>query len=455
MNWKHQFLESINGIKGFEKTAFIDAHESTPPVSIRLNPYKPFEVDKVFANPGVLGPVPWCQNGYYLKSRPVFTLEPLLHAGAFYVQEASSMFIDHALRTVLSGRKGLTALDLCAAPGGKTTLLASLPYFDTLLANEIIQSRVSVLMENLAKWGSHHVLVSNNDPEVVGRLGAQFDLVLVDAPCSGSGLFRKDENAMDEWSPAAVEMCAARQKRILHHAMSLVKEGGYLLYSTCSYSIAENEANADYILDSGDFETVSVNPEKGWGIVETISPVHQARGYRFYPDKLSGEGFFCSMFRKTSGNIDLPKYTISKPIAESSIGKKWIEDDPDIDFLFRENTLYMLNKPSMSYLSDWSAKLKLRKTGLKMGTIIRGELIPDHELSMSSKINNDLPDFDVSKLDAIRYLRKDDIDARGMDNGWRLIKYLGHPLGWAKFVNGRLKNHYPLSWRILMDPHKF
>ena len=453
MNWKHQFLESINGIKGFEKTAFIDAHESTPPVSIRLNPYKPFEVDKVFANPGVLGPVPWCQNGYYLNSRPVFTLEPLLHAGAFYVQEASSMFIDHALRTVLSGMKGLTALDLCAAPGGKTTLLASLPYFDTLLANEIIQSRVSVLMENLAKWGSHHVLVSNNDPEAVRRLGAQFDLVLVDAPCSGSGLFRKDEDAMEEWSIAAVEMCAARQKRILNHAMSLVKDGGYLLYSTCSYSYEENELNTDYILDSGDFESVEVNIEEQWGIVETNSPKHQANGYRFYPDKLLGEGFFCAMFKKISGGIDQLQHKNAKPIAESSIGKKWIIENADIDFHVRDNTLFMINNSSMSYLSDWSAKLKMRKTGLKMGAIIRGELIPDHELSMSYQIKENIPVFDVDRDDAVRYLRRDDIDARGTENGWQLVKYLGHALGWAKFVNGRLKNHYPLSWRILMEPH--
>jgi 16S rRNA C967 or C1407 C5-methylase (RsmB/RsmF family)/NOL1/NOP2/fmu family ribosome biogenesis protein len=453
MNWKHQFLESLEGVWGFGKEAFIEAHESTPPVSIRLNPYKPLDVEKLFSNPGVLGVVPWCKNAYYLKSRPLFTLEPLLHAGTFYVQEASSMFIDHVLRTVLSGQKGLTALDLCAAPGGKTTLLASLPFFDTILANEIIQSRVSVLMENLAKWGSHHVLVSNNDPEVVSQLGAQFDLVLVDAPCSGSGLFRKDEEAMYEWSPGAVEMCAARQKRILHHAMSLVKEGGYLLYSTCSYSIEENELNADYIIGSDEFESVDINPAPGWGIVETASPQHHAKGYRFYPDKLLGEGFFCAMFRKVSGTVELISNKTPKPIAESSIGKKWVKEEDDIDFHFRENTLYMLNKPSMPYLNDWSAKLKIRKSGLKMGSIIRGELIPDHELSMSVILNRNLSALDLSRTDAIRYLRRDEVEANGSGNGWQLVRYLGHALGWAKIVNGRLKNHYPLSWRILMNPY--
>jgi NOL1/NOP2/fmu family ribosome biogenesis protein len=389
-----------------------------------------------------------------LKNRPVFTLEPLLHAGAFYVQEASSMFIDHVVKTIFSGQNGLKALDLCAAPGGKTTLLASSPFFDTILANEIIQSRVGILMENLAKWGANHVLVSNNDPEVVSRLGEQFDLVLVDAPCSGSGLFRKDEVAMQEWSINAVELCAARQKRILQHAMSLVKDDGYLLYSTCSYSLSENELNADFILSAGKFESVDVQLVKDWGIVQTSSPMHNASCYRFYPNRLSGEGFFCAIFRKISIGSHIEDSAIQRKIlGEAAIARKWLGTDcADQAFHLRGSSIYMLNQKTMECLENWAQILRIRKSGLKMGDIIRGELIPDHELSMSPLISENLPSIDVMKDDAIRYLRRDEITSTEAGSGWQIVRYKQKPLGWAKIVNGRVKNHYPISWRILMNP---
>lgn len=453
MNWKHDFLSSLDGVIGFEKEAFIEAHTSHPPVSLRINPEKTFDVDEVFANPGIIGKVPWCNDGVYLKSRPVFTLEPLLHAGSFYVQEASSMFIDYAIHAVFSSRKNLKALDLCAAPGGKTTLLASSPFFDTILANEIIQSRVGILMENLAKWGSNHVLVSNNDPEVVSQLGEQFDLVLVDAPCSGSGLFRKDEAAMDEWSTGAVELCSARQKRILQHAMTLVKDDGFLLYSTCSYSPSENEENADFILSSGVFATVNLHPSEDWGIVETESPLHNALCYRFYPNRLSGEGFFCTMFKKISGSCFEPTKVQYKIPAEASIAQKWLKRDvAELGFHVKESTLYLLNQSSLESYLRWSSHLKIRKSGLKMGEIIRGELIPDHELSMSPMLSETLPEIELAKSDAIRFLRRDDVSISSSGSGWHIVRYLQHPLGWAKIVNERVKNHYPISWRILMNP---
>ena len=453
MNWKQEFLASLDGTIGFEKDAFIEAHQAPPPVSIRLNPSKAIDPTDVFAATGIQGKVPWCSEGYYLQCRPVFTLEPLLHAGAFYVQEASSMFLHHALETVLKGRNGLHAVDLCAAPGGKTTLLASLPYFDVILANEIIQSRVGVLSENLVKWGSNHVLVSNNDPEEVAQLGEQFDLVLVDAPCSGSGLFRKDEAAMNEWSTDAVALCAGRQKRILHHAMSLVKEGGFLLYSTCSFSTIENEANADVIIDSGLFQSsrLSVPPE--WGIVETLSEKHQAYGYRFYPHKVAGEGFFTALFQKTSGSVNEEKEFAAKLIPEAKIGLSWLSaEQQPISFHMKGNDLFFLQEKTLQCLREWASVLRIRKSGVKMGTVIRGELIPDHELALSPLLKKDISVIDLNKEEAIRYLRRDDVDGRDFKNGWYIVRTEGLPLGWAKMVNGRLKNHYPLSWRILMSP---
>lgn len=452
MEWKQQFLASLDGVMGFEKDAFIHAHQTAAPVSIRLNPSKAFDPKDVFAAAGIMGEVPWCPDGYYLHNRPVFTLEPLLHAGAFYVQEASSMFIRHVLDSVFQQDKNLKALDLCAAPGGKTTLIASLPYFGTVLANEIIQSRVGVLAENMVKWGSSHVLISNNDPEEVALLGEQFDLVLTDAPCSGSGLFRKDEAAMDEWSPAAVELCAARQKRILQHAMSLVKDGGYLLYSTCSYSLLENEVNADFIMASGLFESVAIEVKDEWGIVKTESAKHHASCFRFYPNRLSGEGFFCAMFRKTGGSSSAEDIQQSKPFPAARIVQQWLQHPiPDMAFHMKDNTVFMLEAASFSAYQEWSGFLKIRKSGLKMGDLIREELVPDHELAMSPYLSSETPVIELDKERAIRYLRKDDVTVDRAALGWHIVKYSNQAIGWAKMVNGRLKNHYPLNWRILMQ----
>jgi NOL1/NOP2/fmu family ribosome biogenesis protein len=277
--------------------------------------------------------------------------------------------------------------------------------------------------------------------------------VLADAPCSGSGLFRKDEAAMDEWSSAAVELCAGRQKRILQHAMSLVKEGGYLLYSTCSYSMLENEANADFILASGLFESVSVEVEAEWGIVVTESEKHHATCFRFYPHRLSGEGFFCTMFRKTEGSLFVENRQQIKPLPVARIAQKWLREDiPQMYFHMKENTVFMLEESAFSSYDDWSGFLKIRKSGLKMGALIRDELIPDHELAMSPYLNRELPNIVLNKEDAIRYLRKDDVLVDKTGLGWHLVKYNDQAIGWAKMVNGRLKNHYPLNWRILMQP---
>ena len=226
---------------GSDYEAFAAALATPPPVSIRLNPRKP-AVDIVG-----LTPVPWCAEGFYLPSRPVFTLDPLFQAGAYYVQEASSMLLAEAIRQTVGKRKPyagqapLKALDLCAAPGGKSTLLASaLPPHSVLVCNEVIRSRVPVLRENIDKWGYANVVVSHHDPDDFAPLAGFFDLVMIDAPCSGEGLFRKDPKAMNEWSPEHVMLCAARQGRILAASAPLVAEDGWLIYSTCTYNDAEN-----------------------------------------------------------------------------------------------------------------------------------------------------------------------------------------------------------------------
>jgi len=448
---KEDFIQSLEGCEGFLPDEMMAAHQEATPVSVRLNPQKAKGPEDVFPAENTGEMVPWCPNAFYLNSRPSFTMDPLFHAGAYYVQEASSMFIHHLVSTVLQDKTGLMALDLCAAPGGKTTLLSSLPHFRLVLANEIIQTRVPVLQENTIKWGAGHVFVSNNDPADFEKMGALFDLVLVDAPCSGSGLFRKDAAAMDEWNPGLVSFCSARQKRILASAMHSVLEGGYLLYSTCSYSKEENEENLDHIMDSGLFESIAVDAPVDWNLVESVSTLKKAKGYRFYPNKLRGEGFFCAIFQKTgtsyagyqhvSGKLDLVK--------PPSVLEDWIIPSLQMRFFKKENELFAVDEINLPALHQFKDSLRLRKSGLRLGSAIRAELIPDHELAMSSILSENVQVLDLSFEEAIAYLRKDTIDIEGSGKGWSLARFKDLGLGWVKLVQGRVKNHYPMSWRIL------
>ena len=288
------FIPSLNDAPGFDAGSFIDAHEHSPsPTTIRINPFK--------YQPLINTPqVPWCAEGFYLAERPSFTFDPLFHAGCYYVQEASSMFIAHILQHVRKELEDdIRVLDLCAAPGGKSTLLSSaLNPDDLLVANEIIKTRVPILTDNLTKWGPSNIIASNNDPKDFSRLKGFFDVILVDAPCSGSGMFRKDPDAMNEWSEGNVNMCHQRQERILADIYPALAADGYLIYSTCSYSVSENEAVLDWLCAEFSLESVRIPINDDWGIVESQSDQHKAYGYRFYPGKVQGEGLFAACLRK-------------------------------------------------------------------------------------------------------------------------------------------------------------
>ena len=279
---------------GLNEKNFLNAHQNEPsPVSIRLNPFKKSDL-----KPGER--VPWCDNGFYLDIRPSFTFDPLFHAGCYYVQEASSMFIDTILRHIRPDKtEPVKILDLCAAPGGKSTLIsAAIEKNDLLVSNEIIKTRVPVLCDNLNRWGMANNIVTNNDPRDFSRLKGFFDIILVDAPCSGSGMFRKDHAAMNEWSEAKVNLCHQRQERILADVYPALTEDGYLIYSTCSYSHQENEDILDWLCESFNMESVRIPIKEEWGIVETQSTQKKAWGYRFYPGQVKGEGLFAACLQK-------------------------------------------------------------------------------------------------------------------------------------------------------------
>jgi 16S rRNA C967 or C1407 C5-methylase (RsmB/RsmF family)/NOL1/NOP2/fmu family ribosome biogenesis protein len=445
------FLESISSCSGFDEPAFLEAHQQPAATSIRFNPLRSNLAGSSYEEIK-LSDVPWCGHGIYLKSRPKFTLDPFLHAGAYYVQEASSMFLFHVVESILPNASGLKLLDLCAAPGGKTSLLASMKQFDFVLANEIISSRVPVLYENLVKWGSSKTYISNNDPKDFNSLGELFDVVLVDAPCSGSGLFRKDPEALAEWNNELVHFCSLRQQRIVKDSLDVLKPGGFLIYSTCSYSVEENESILDYIMEHGGLDSVQLNVPENWNVILSMSDKFSANGYRFYPDKILGEGFFCGVFQKnnSSTNAYPNEHSEQTKLANKQINLDAWVDSSGLTYLDENGELLAVKNDHLSLRSHLKNHLRLRKSGIKLGTLMKKGFVPDHELAMSECVSKKVPQIVLSKADAIKYLRKDDIVVDNYVDGTYLITYQQSPLGWAKIINNRFKNNYPMNWRILM-----
>lgn len=266
-----------------------------PSVSIRINPSKiDLKEWEVVLSDGV---VPWCEYGFYLTHRPPFTFDPLLHAGAYYVQESSSMFLHQVLRQYVT--EPVVMLDLCAAPGGKSTLARSvLPEGSRLVSNEPIRGRAQVLEENVTKWGYPDHIVTNRYPKDFRKSKQQFDVILTDVPCSGEGMFRKDEGAIAEWSLQKVEQCQRLQREIVSDAWECLAPGGLLIYSTCTFNTLENEENIKWILENFDAEVLPVHTEVEWNIQGSILPDFIAPIYRFIPGLTRGEGLFMAVLRK-------------------------------------------------------------------------------------------------------------------------------------------------------------
>ena len=454
-------VQSLQSIKGFDPEAFVQVHATPSPItSIRFNPNK-VSVDKIESLSGgnLNTPVPWCRNGYYLNERPSFTLDPLFHAGAYYVQEASSMFLEEALKQVVDLDQPLRVLDLCAAPGGKSTLVQSLISKQSLLvSNEIIKMRVNILAENMIKWGAENVVVTNNDPRDFKRLPNYFDVIIVDAPCSGSGLFRKDPNAIKEWSEQNVQLCSQRQQRILADIIPSLKDNGILIYSTCSYSSEEDETIADWLLGQVNMSTISLQIPADWGIIETSSPRHNANGYRFYPDKVKGEGFYLAVFCKNAGNNISPatgkiaapkKRSILLSPAEMANLHDFVQNKADYFYIRQNEEVIAVPNHLERDLPVIQSALYIKKAGVKLGQLIRNELIPDHELALSTLLSGGMRVYDVDLQTALQYLRRQEITVEGLGKGWTLITYQHLALGWIKVLPNRVNNYYPKDWRIL------
>jgi 16S rRNA C967 or C1407 C5-methylase (RsmB/RsmF family)/NOL1/NOP2/fmu family ribosome biogenesis protein len=439
-------LASLQSVDGYNENLFLAAHQTPSITSIRLN------VKKNITAFDDAPKVPWATDAYYLTQRPFFAHDPLWHAGAYYVQEASSMFLQHALTQIIDTTATLKILDLCAAPGGKSTLVADVISNDSLLVcNEVIGTRVNILAENICKWGRANTWVSNSDAKQIGQCKNYFDVILVDAPCSGSGLFRKDENAINEWSEGNVQLCAERQERILHDILPALKPNGVLIYMTCSYSPAENEKVVDKLLQQTTLTSVQIPIQADWNIIETQSETMQGFGYRFYPHLLQGEGFFCACFINNAEEVLAKDLKYYKPSKTNFSAVETFIDTSNKTIITENDNVFAMPTNAMDDYLYLNKNIKLVRKGTLLGKIMQGQLIPEHDLALSvdchyaSKVEVDLQA-------AQHYLLKESFALPDCLKGWQLLTYQQIPIGWIKNLGNRFNNYYPTNWRIKTRP---
>ena len=455
MKLPEDFILSMRSLLGDESVQLFEALESEAPVTIRLNPQKLKRNPLGFNLP--LEPVPWSDWGYYLKERPPFTFDPLFHAGYYYVQEASSMFVEQVVRQVV--KEPAICLDLCGAPGGKSvSLLSALPEGSLLVSNELVRQRAQILTETLVKYGDPASVVTNNHPRDFNTIPELFDLILVDAPCSGEGMFRKDTVAIEEWSTQNVAMCATRQRDILADVWPALKPGGLLVYSTCTFNEAENEENVLWAVHSLGASFVEIEIEDTWGI--TPSLVQDAVCYRFLPHRVNGEGLFVTLLRKRDSDeqeIDQRAfYSLKKGRQKPSPFMKditdfapWVIKPERFRFIESDNRISALPVTHVETMLLLKERLKVLSMGISIGERKGKDLIPSHSLAMSSELNREaFICCELSYSQAVAFLRKEAITLSDATRGFVLLTYHNEPIGFVKNIGNRANNLYPNEWRI-------
>lgn len=427
------FLRHTEAIMGTERLArFLEAFCEEPPVSIRLNPQKGMREGLVTEI--IETRVPWCADGYYLSRRPNFTFDPLLHAGCYYVQEAASQFVAHCADFIvgnLTSRPSLTALDLCAAPGGKSTALrATLPEDALLVSNEPIRKRAQILSENMQKWGHTNCIVANNYPRDFMRSGLadMFDIVLCDVPCSGEGMFRKDPSAIGEWSEQNVERCWQLQREIVSDIWPCLRPGGVLIYSTCTFNTKENEENVKWLTEQLDAEMISIPTLPDWHVCGSLLPGFCAPVYRFIPGVTRSEGLFVAVLRKKGGDTHSDGKSTAKRFAAMASA------------LSRLNLMHTSFPPVA--LPGNTPKAKKNKKQ------------QDEEMTCTEALSATLDRSRYNMVElpydkAIAYLRREAIVLpEDTPRGIVVVTFKGHPLGVAKNIGSRANNLYPHEWAI-------
>ena len=444
-----EFISTMRERLGDEAEELFTALDSEAVTSIRLNPAKPAEVWSGEA-------VGWCAMGRYLAQRPSFTLDPLQHAGAYYVQEASSQFVAHLLSNI--DMEGKRVLDMCAAPGGKTTIYSTLVGRRGLVvANDINRSRALALSDNVQRWGMGNVVVTCTEPRHIGAFEEWFDVVAVDAPCSGEGMFRKMEEARTEWSASSVALCASRQREIVTEAWRALRPGGTLIYSTCTFNPTEDEGvvewlNAEYG-DELEAADMVATPEE-WGIVR--SDIGAFQTFHFYPHKARGEGFFAAVARKRGGAqrrvTPKSRRKVFAPLtaAERSEVSRWVDDASRMAFRRIGDVIYGYDADVVTDVEALSDSLSVIYSGVLFGQIFKGKLKPEHPLALFVGLNDSVvPRVELNEEVALGYLRRSDISTEGMTEGINVVCFKGLPIGFVKRIGARCNNMYPKDLRIL------
>ncbi len=442
---------------------FLAAFEEEAPVSLRINPLKcvgqPVDGERV----------PWCDEGYYLPHRPNFTFDPLFHAGCYYVQEASSMFVWRVLKQY-AGSKPVMALDMCAAPGGKTTAAqAALPEGSVIMCNEPMRPRANILAENISKWGAPRVIVTNNYPADYAKSGLKFDVIICDVPCSGEGMFRKDEGAIGEWSVQNVENCCRLQREIVADAWSCLRPGGLMVYSTCTLNTREDEENVAWICSELGAEVLPVDVKDDWHICGSLLDGFQAPVYRFIPGTTRGEGLFMVALRKPAdgeGEADESdsrmRRKAKKDTAQNSRNNKkgaggetlkamsgWLSGSEEYDIINHGDSIVAIPK-AMKDIFDAASSLRIVHAGVTLGEVKGKDIIPHQSLALSSALSQDaFPTVALDYRQAVDYLRKEAIGLpEGTPRGFVLVTFRGIPLGFMKNIGNRANNLYPQEWKI-------
>ncbi|MBR4967112.1 MAG: rRNA cytosine-C5-methyltransferase [Bacteroidaceae bacterium] len=441
------FVDRTELLFGKERFArFMEALDSEPVVSIRYNALKNASDDDFEM-------VPWAENGRYLQKRPVFTADPLFHAGCYYVQEASSMFIEQIVKQYVDAP--VRALDLCAAPGGKTThLLSLLPQGSMLVSNEPVAQRAQVLAENVIKWGNPSAVVTRNEPADFSAFENFFDLVVVDAPCSGEGMFRKDQGAVEQWSLSNVEHCVKRQKRILTDIWPSLRPGGVVIYSTCTFNSEENEECVEWIANELGATPLSVDFGYDWGVTGAL--VGDLPVYRFLPGYTAGEGFFIAVLRK-DGDAPLaqPRQQRFQPVASKlkAVVEGWVNNPADFNFVQQGERVVAMPREHTNAMLALQQKMRVLHCALPLADVKNNKLLPLHQLAMSNLLNKDA--FCRVELEcerALAYLHREALSFEQAPVGYLLLTYKGVPIGFAKNIGNRANNLYPAEWRIRKNP---
>jgi len=448
--WPQKFEEYILQFLKEDAGYFFESLPKVPVSAAHLNKFKP---SKAFET-GV--EVPWNLQGRLLPQKPNYLLDPLFHAGAYMVQESSNQFISHVLSQAFPNSTNPVVLDLFASSGGKSVhLLDALNGKGTLIANEMVKSRLRNLEENLLRNGAANVLIANNEPIDYGKLKEFFDLIVIDAPCSDEGLFRKNPNSVKEWSESAVSACVGIQQRILSEILPTLKQGGMLIYTTNTYNVRENEENVKWLLDQMNLEAYPILIKEDWGILQ-----EEQFMFRFLPHLVQGEGLFMAVLQKPilhetfGSNRNLKKSKLPFiPPKKTGFLLPWLNSSEQFEFLTFGTSVYALPKHCISILEDTLFHLNILKSGIKMGSTDKNNaLLPEHELGLNQFFTSEFDKWELELGTAISYLKKQVLQVPiGIGVGWQLVTFQGLGIGFAKVMPGRMNNYLPSELRIIKD----